>query len=171
MQLPGETSLHGRPMAPAPWLTTRFPAAAIVGTAIVALALGIPTDLVPNRWFTRMPPAGLSNYFFWIATSLLTGTLLAILLLPRLGAGRPESAGVGSGILGLLAAGCPVCNKLVVALLGVSGALSYFEPIQPFLGAAGLLIVAVTVCIRVRGARQACRLPAGGVRAASARRA
>jgi hypothetical protein len=92
-------------------------------------------------------------------------------MLPRLGARRPEGAGFGSGILGLLAAGCPVCNKLVVALLGVSGALSYFEPIQPFLGAAGLLIAAVALFIRLRGARQACRLPAGGVQALSAKRA
>lgn len=156
----GAGSLGGEP-APAPWLAPRFLIAAILGTAVVALALGIPTDLVPNPWFTRMIAPEASNYFFWIATSLLTGSLLATLLLPRLGAARPEGAGFGSGLLGLLAAGCPVCNKLVVALLGVSGALNYFEPIQPLLGAAGLLIAGAALFIRLRSARRACRLPAG----------
>ncbi len=38
----------------------------------------------------------------------------------------------------VFAIGCPVCNKLVVLALGFSGALAYFEPIQPALALAGL---------------------------------
>ena len=34
-------------------------------------------------------------------------------------------------LLAFLAVGCPLCNKVVVLLLGASGALTYFEPIQP----------------------------------------
>lgn len=49
------------------------------------------------------------------------------------------------GVGTYLAVGCPICNKLVVALLGTSGALTYFAPIQPLLGvgAVALLVFAL----------------------------
>lgn len=106
-----------------------------------------------------MLPPETSNYFFWLATSLLTGTLIATYTLPQAGRARTNGgATFGSGFLGLLAAGCPVCNKLVVLLLGVSGALNYFAPIQPMLGAAGLLIAGVAVFVRLRSAQRACQI-------------
>jgi hypothetical protein len=146
----------------------RYPLATLGGIFVVALALGIPTDLVPNPWFTRMTPPGFSNYFFWISTSLLTGALLATYVLPRGDRLRsPGGAGVGGGVLGLLAAGCPVCNKLVVLLLGVSGALTYFEPIQPLLGGLGVLVAGTALVVRLRGVRAACALPAWQARATS----
>jgi hypothetical protein len=144
-------------------LGPRFLAATAVGTALAALALGIPTDLVPNPWFTRMIPPEASNYFFWISTSILTGALLATYALPRAARDRAAGAGIGGGALGLLAAGCPVCNKLVVLLLGVSGALTYFEPIQPILGALGLVLAAAALAVRLRGVRRACAVPRSAV--------
>ncbi len=141
-----------------PWLSPRFIAAAALGTALVAVALGIPTDVIPNPWFVRMIPAGPSNYFFWVSSSILTGTLLATYVLPRSARARIGGASAGGGILGLLAVGCPVCNKLVVALLGVSGALTYFGPIQPYLGAAGLALAGVALAIRLRWVRRACSI-------------
>ncbi|MBS1895406.1 MAG: hypothetical protein JST59_29250 [Actinobacteria bacterium] len=139
----------------------RFLLAALVGVASIALALGIPTDIIPNPWFVRMTPAGTSNYLFWVASSLFTGVLLATYALPRATRDRIAATTAGSGILGLLAVGCPVCNKLVVALLGVSGAFTYFAPIQPVLGALGVLLAAVALWIRLRGARRACAVPPG----------
>lgn len=68
-------------------------------------------------------------------------------------------ASAGSGYLALLAVGCPVCNKLVVALIGVSGAFNYFAPLQPLLGGLGLALAAVALALRLRGARRACALP------------
>lgn len=137
----------------------RFLLSALVGIAVVALILGIPTDVIPNPWFVRMTPAGPGNYIFWVGSSLLTGVLLATYALPRDTRDRIAAASAGSGFLGLLAVGCPVCNKLVVALLGVSGAFNYFAPMQPYLGAAGLLMAAVALSIRLRGAQRACALP------------
>lgn len=40
--------------------------------------------------------------------------------MPRSGLGSAS----GSSLVAALAVGCPVCNKLVVAALGVSGALN-----------------------------------------------
>lgn len=56
----------------------------------------------------------------------------------------------GGGILSFFAVGCPICNKLVVALLGASGALTYFGPVQPLLGLLGLTLLATTLLIRLR---------------------
>lgn len=140
-------------------LGPRFLISAILGIALVALALGIPTDIVPNPWFVRMIPAETGNYFFWVASSILTGILLATYVLPRETRDRIAAASAGSGFLGLLAVGCPVCNKLVVALLGVSGAFNYFAPMQPFLGAAGLLMAGAALFVRLRGAQRACAIP------------
>jgi hypothetical protein len=149
-----------------PWLDPRYLLAAAGGTALGSVALGIPTDVIPNPWFTRMIPAEALNYLFWIGTSVLTGGLLATYTLPRLGTQKLAVPATGSGFLGLLAVGCPVCNKLVVALLGVSGALTYFAPIQPLLGTVALLLAAGVLIIRLRAFRQACRRPVATVRGA-----
>jgi hypothetical protein len=140
-------------------LGPRFLVAASLGIVLVALALGIPTDIIPNPWFVRMFPAETGNYFFWVGSSILTGILLATYVLPRETRDRIAAASAGSGLLGLLAVGCPVCNKLVVAMLGVSGAFNYFAPMQPYLGAAGLLMAAAALIVRLRGAQRACTIP------------
>ena len=53
------------------------------------------------------------------------------------------------GIGSLLAVGCPTCNQVVVAALGTSGALSLFQPVQPWLGLASLGLL--TWLLRRRG--------------------
>ena len=51
---------------------------------------------------------------------------------------------VGAG-LAMFAVACPVCNKIVLLALGTSGALGFWQPLQPFLAAISLaaLIAAV----------------------------
>ncbi len=44
-----------------------------------------------------------------------------------------------------VAIGCPLCNKVALVLLGASGALTVFAPLQPFIGAASLGMLAVTL--------------------------
>ena len=46
------------------------------------------------------------------------------------------------------AVGCPVCNKLVIAVLGTSGAMSVWAPVQP--GLAVLSIVGLAWTLRRR---------------------
>jgi len=43
-----------------------------------------------------------------------------------------------------------VCNKIALVLLGWSGALSIWAPLQPILGAASLVLLAVTAAWRIR---------------------
>ncbi len=134
-------------------------AASVIGAIAVGLVLGIPTDIVPNPWFTRMTPVYTDQYVWWVATSLLTGALLATYLIPRGGRIRSPVGGVGGGLLGYLAIGCPVCNKLVVGLIGFSGALNYFAPIQPFLGAGSVILAGFALMLRLSSIDVSCRVP------------
>jgi hypothetical protein len=139
-------------------LGLRFVVLTPMGTAIVALLLGIPTAVIPNSIFHRVIAADPANYFFWISTSTVTGALLATYMLPRVARDRAAEAGLGGGLLAYLAIGCPLCNKAVVALLGASGAVTIFQPIQPVLGALGLILASAALAIRLRGIRRACRV-------------
>jgi hypothetical protein len=71
----------------------------------------------------------------------------------------PVAATVGSGSLfGALAVGCPVCNKIVVMPMGVSGAPQWWAPLQPVLGIAGVGLLLYALHRRLRGERL-CALP------------
>lgn len=59
------------------------------------------------------------------------------------------SATVGS-VAAFLAIGCPLCNKIALLLLGASGALTIWAPLQPVIGAASLVLLAGTLAWRLR---------------------
>jgi len=72
---------------------------------------------------------------------------------------RPRSGrAIAAGVLSTFAVGCPVCNKLIVLALGVSGALSYWAPAQPVLGVASVALLTYALVRRLRTAT-ACALP------------
>lgn len=142
----------------------RAPAAVagVVAAVFTALVLGIPTDVVPNPWFSRVVGVRPLDVGVLVALSLLTGALVATYVVAgRSGDGTPR-AGIGSGVLGWFAIGCPVCNKLVVLLLGASGATRVFEPAQPILGVAAVALAMAALIVRVRAIRRGdCPLPSG----------
>ena len=108
-----------RALRPIDWLRI----AAFIFAA--GLAIAIPTRLIPNEFVRRMTPTRPQDYAFWAVGAILTGLVLG---LPRAHVGRAQTAAVTGGVGTFLAVGCPVCNKLVVALLGVGGATSVFAP-------------------------------------------
>lgn len=127
------------------------------GALLSFVILAIPTVVVANPFFIRMTPVRPLDVAFLAATVLLTGLLAATYAAPAL----QSHAGTGmfGGWLGALAIGCPVCNKIVVLALGTAGALTYFEPVQPVLGAAGLLLLGWALRARIR-ALKGCSIPA-----------
>ncbi len=134
------------------WSARRF--ALALGVAVLAAVVtGVPTDLIDTPLFGRQVGVTDWAYPVWIASSLLTGLLVATALRP----GRPA---VGGGLLALFAVGCPVCNKPVLLLLGTSGALDWFAPIQPVLGGLAVVALAVALFVRLR-AQAVCDLPPG----------
>ncbi len=75
-------------------------------------------------------------------------------------------SGLGGSTLATFAVGCAICNKLVVSILGVSGALTYFAPVQPALGAAGLALAGWALAIRMRSLDAGkCRIEVDGASA------
>lgn len=143
----------------ASWPVRRI-AVAVIATAAFALAIGIPTGVIPTPLYTRMTPVLWWNYPVWAVTAILSGLLTATYVR------RPQEArarnGVGAasggGLLAAFAVGCPVCNKLVVAAIGVSGAINIWAPLQPILAVASVLLLAWTLQRRLRNAG-ACPLP------------
>ncbi len=119
-----------------------------------ALAVGIPTAVIPNQWFRRMTPTRPQDYVFLAATALLAAMIGATYAYTRHAAcPRQEGNLTAGGVLSFLAIGCPICNKLVIALLGVSGALNYFAPVQSILGVASLALLGITLTLRFRAVR------------------
>ena len=135
-------------------LPRRFYAVAAVAAVATALLIGIPTDVVPNPWFTRMTPVRPLDVVFLVATALLSGAVLGSYV--RSDVERGAGAAMGGGLLAIFAVGCPICNKLVVALLGLSGATSIFAPLQPLIGAAALVLAGTALVVRLRRLGRGC---------------
>ena len=128
---------------------------------MVWLAIGIPTGLLATPWYTRMTPPTWWSYLVWVATAVMSGLFIATYV-RRPGAGpvqRRTGAGAVANIGSLLAVGCPVCNKLVVAAVGISGALSMWAPLQPLIAIASLLALGWALRRRLT-ARDGCPRPA-----------
>ena len=136
---------------------------AIPYAVFAAVAIGIPSDLIDNPIFGRPVPIRQIDYVIWVITAALIGLIFAIRL-PRSMAeeqDRNEVRTIWGGFASFLAVGCPVCNQLVVLLLGSGGALSWWAPAQPFVGA--LAVGLVLWALRTRLATYelaACPLPA-----------
>ncbi len=125
-------------------------AAALGGAALAAVLVGVPTGIIRTSLYHRMTPVLWWNYPVWAVTALLEGFLLASYV--RAGAGNATTGkATAGGVLSFLAVGCPVCNKLVVLAIGISGAMSYWAPVQPFLAVASLALLGFVVRRRLRG--------------------
>ncbi len=141
-------------------LDRRFWLVAAATTVVALLALGVPTAVVPNPFFLRMTPTEPFNVAVWLLSAPLIGLVTAASLVPvREPHGRPAAqsgratlAGVGA----YLAIGCPICNKIVVAALGVSGALNVFAPIQPLIGGGSVLLLGATAAWMLRRRARGC---------------
>lgn len=135
----------------------------VVGTfaaVATALVIGIPTGIIQTSWYHRMTPVLWWNYPVWALSSILTGALIATYVrdpavpVPATQEGKTFLG----GMLSAFAVGCPICNKLVVMAVGVSGALNWFAPLQPLLAAASLGLLSYALWAR-RKTAIACRLP------------
>ena len=149
-------------------LDRRFWIAAIAGTLVTLVVLGVPSAVIPNPLFIRMTPTEPFNVAVWLASAPLAGLLLATYISKR-GAAAADvhsDAGAGRATLGgvaaYLAIGCPICNKIVVLALGVSGALNFFAPLQPIIGASSVTLLAGTLAWRLKMRARGCARCAAG---------
>ncbi len=131
--------------------TLRFLGAAAAFAVLYAAVVGTVTAILPNPLFERTVPPTTWSYVFWLASAALFGPLAASYLMPPAAACASKGAGRGTtvgSVLSFLAVGCPVCNKLVVLALGASGAVTYFQPMQPWLGAFSLVLLGYAIWAR-----------------------
>jgi hypothetical protein len=133
----------------------------MLATAGALLALGIPSAVIPNPIFIRMIPTEPVNVAVWLASAPLIGLIVATYLGRRDAHAGPATGGeqmqVGAaGIAAYLAIACPICNALVVAALGTSGALALFAPLQPVIGLASVALLAGVLAWRLRRIAAGC---------------
>ncbi len=156
------------------WARQQWLAAAATAAAY-GVAVAVPTDLVDTPLFSReIPPT------WWARPSLAVSAVLVGLLAATYVSGREPAArsdhlsartdvaesaqaerslsGYLGGFLSFFAVGCPVCNKLVLLAVGYSGALTWFQPLQPLLQLLGIALL--TWALRRRlSAAQYCPIP------------
>ena len=118
------------------------------GAVLSAAAVGLPTDVIDNPLFARMTPVRWWEYPVLVATVVLTGVWAGIRQSGENAAGSGRA--IGSSVLSALAVGCPVCNKIVVSLLGVSGALGVWAPAQPLIAVLSIVLLLTAVVVRWR---------------------
>lgn len=140
---------------------------AVLFAAVAAVLIAIPSDLIDTPIFGRPVEVRWIDYVVLAITSALIGLIFAI---------RPEAAEsselaaaaerqgtrtIWGGFVSFLAVGCPVCNQAVVALVGVGGALSWWAPVQPFVGLLAVALLLYTLRKRLNTHKlTACPIPA-----------
>lgn len=134
-------------------------AATVGGGLLVLLVIGGTTAIFENDYFSRMTPVRPQDYVIWVLTALLAGLLAGTWVLSR----SADHAGkaVAGGFFADVAVGCPVCNKVVVAAIGSSGALTFFAPLQLYIGIGSILLLLVALLLRARTFVGSCAVPPG----------
>lgn len=151
---------------PRPWTALRTWSARRWWVSIAAglgtmLIVALPTAVIPNPIFGRAIEVTWWSYPVVILTGVLGGLLLATYIKEPAPyaqdadsgeqADRPLTLGAVGGLVSFFAVGCPVCNKIVLIVLGVSGAMTWFAPIQPFLALASVVLMGWALRARLKG--------------------
>ncbi|MDO5670627.1 MAG: hypothetical protein Q4G50_11595 [Corynebacterium sp.] len=118
---------------------------AALGTVLL---IGIPSDIIPNPLFGREVPVRWWEYPVLGATALLTGAWFSIgQPVEPVVTDKPERSWVMSVSVFAVwfAVACPVCNKLILLVLGTSGAMGLWAPAQPYLAVISLVALTASV--------------------------
>ena len=119
----------------------------LVGLALFAV-LGTVTAVWSNPFFKRMTPVGPCELGATTLTAILSGVTVS-LWVPKC---RLRTSGVG-GVASFLGIACPTCNNVMMLLFGGPALLAWFDPVRPYLAAAGVIVMAFAA---VRARRAFC---------------
>jgi hypothetical protein len=136
-------------MPAVPPLSAKHLARGTATAVAMFVLLGTVAALWNNPLFMRMTSAG----SFEIALLLLQALLMGVYVgLPHSPCGK-RTAGAGA-IIGFLGIACPVCNKVLVVLIGSALLLEYFEPVRIYVALGGAVLVALAIWLKL--ARPEC---------------
>ncbi|WP_205834852.1 hypothetical protein [Crystallibacter degradans] len=149
----------------AAWPRRRWLAAG-AAAAGACLLIAVPTDLIDTPFFSREVPPTWWSFPVLAVTAVLAGLVTATYVsrIPS-PAERKTRLGAAGTIMAFFAVGCPVCNKLVLLALGTSGAMQYFEPLQPLLAALSIGLLGWALYKRTTS-EDRCAVPAKPAQAA-----
>jgi len=125
-------------------VSARNLAQGIATAAAMFVALGTAAALWTNPLFMRMTPTGGFEIALLLLQSVLAGVYVG---LPRNPCGK-RTAGAGA-IIGFLGIACPVCNKVLVLLIGGALLLEYFEPVRLYVALGGAALLALAVWLKL----------------------
>ncbi len=127
------------------------------------LLIGIPSDIIPTPLFGREVPVRWWEYPVLGATALLTGAWFSIGRTEDATCAVPEERPAERGTLmsvsvfvAWFSVACPVCNKIVLLILGTSGAMGIWAPAQPYLAVISLVALTAAVVWKWRTKRDGC---------------
>jgi hypothetical protein len=135
---------------------------ALGSAAATYVVIAVPTDLIDTPFFSRQVPPTVWSWPVLIVSAILAGLVTATYVAYPEGAAprRSESRlGMAGWMITFFAVGCPVCNKIVLLALGATGAIQFFEPVQPYLAGASIALLAWALYARVTR-ENSCTLPA-----------
>ena len=135
---------------------------ALATALFTVVFIAIPTDLIDTPLFSREIPPTVWSWPVLILSAVLTGLVTATYVAYPEGASSGRAAGrmgMAGWLVTFFAVGCPVCNKLVLLALGTTGAMQYFEPVQPYLAAASIVLLGWALYARMTR-ENSCQLPA-----------
>ncbi len=124
----------------------------------IFIVFGIVTVLIKNRFFIRMTPIHWYDYLFLILTSTLSGAYIGLWYYSKNNKNSNSKCDyvAGSGAVGgFFSFSCAICNKLLIWLIGLSGVVAYFMPLQPILGVISIAMLSYAVYIQLRNMKMA----------------
>ena len=126
-------------------IKTRAYGLSIVLSLFLFLILGSIASMIKNPFFIRMTEVQWYDYLFLALTSILSGAYAGLWYYKKETKRVCTYVTTSSLIGGVFSFGCAICNKLLVFLLGLSGVITYFVPLQPLLGVVSVSLLSYGV--------------------------
>ena len=116
----------------------------IIAAFLFLLLFGIPSALIPTPFFSRMTIPTLFEWTIYVVTALLAGLYVGLYYFKKQQQSTQSFCAATSGsMFGFLSYGCAFCNKILIALLGISGIISYYLPYQKYFGFIGVFLLLI----------------------------